>query len=110
MEQQNEVKSVLCGIDVQATKIELALFQAEVLESSGRALLTKASELRQAARPFIRLEIQDDGSISMRAWRGDQIDSSYPPHSLDFVLRELVTVVRELQQPEPLSSRDERAR
>ena len=110
MDQQNERVVVIGGIDVQATKIAISIFRAEELEKAARSLLAEASEIRRATKPVIRIELQDDGLFSMQAWKGDRLDSSYPPRDLGSVLREISVVVQELQQPDVPSSPDKHAR
>lgn len=97
------------AVDVQATKIAISIFRAEELEKAARALLAEASEIRRATKPVIRLELQDDGLITIQAWKGDRLDSSYPPIALENVLHELSVVVQELRQPDGHSSPDKHA-
>lgn len=66
---------------------------------------SEASEIR----PVIRMELLDNGLITVRSWKGGLPDSIYPPRSLEMVIHELSRLVPELQQPDSLSSRGEHA-
>ena len=60
-------------------------------------------------RPVIRMELLDNGLITVRSWKGGLPDSIYPPRSLEMVILELSRLVPELQRPESLSSRGKHA-
>ena len=109
MDQQNEGKGLIGGIDVQAKSIALSIIRAERLEKAARDMLEEASEIRRASNPVIRLELKDDGRITIQAWKADRLDSIYPPQTLESVLREITVVVQELRQPDSPSSPDKHA-
>lgn len=98
------------GIDAHEPHIANSIIRADELERVGRALLVQASEIRRAARPVIRLELREDGLITIQGWRGSRMDSCYLPRTLDKVIPELSVLVRELQQPDALSSLGEHVR
>lgn len=110
MDQQSERTAAVVGIDVQATNISISIIRADELERVGRALLAEASETRRATQPVIRLELREDGLITIQGWRGNRMDSCYLPRTLDDVLPELSALVQELRQPDSPSSLDEHAR
>lgn len=70
---------------------------------------SEASEIRLPIKPVIRMELVDNGLITVRTWKGGLPDSVYPPRSLEMVIHELSRLVPELQQPDSLSSPDEHA-
>ncbi len=110
MNKQGEEKVLIAGLDIQAEKTVCSLMYADQINDAGRKLIDEANRIRRQARSFIRLELHEDGLISIQVWREGRLDAFYPPRLLECVLRDVNVAVRDLQQPDPHSSSDEQLR